>query len=36
MLTTGPFVHYLLLVIGVLGSFFAYTAILRLLAPSPE
>ena len=35
-MTTGPFVHYLLLVIGVLGSVAAYTAIHRLLAPPSE
>ena len=32
----GQLVHYLLLVVGVLGSVAAYTAIHRLLAPPPE
>lgn len=32
----GPFAHYLLLVIGVLGSVAAYTAIQRLLTPPPS
>ena len=35
-LLSGQFVHYLLLVVGVLGSVAAYTAIHRLLAPPPE
>jgi len=34
-LLTGQFVHYLLLVVGVLGSVAAYTAIHRLLSPPP-
>jgi len=33
---SDPLVHYLLLVIGVLGSVAAYTSIHRLLAPPPE
>ena len=33
---TGTFVHYLLLVVGVLGSVAAYTAVQRLFTPAPE
>ena len=35
-LMSSQFVHYLLLVVGVLGSVAAYTSIHRLLAPPPE
>jgi tight adherence protein C len=35
-LLSGQFVHYLLLVVGVLGSVAAYTAVQRLFAPPPE
>jgi len=35
-LLSAPIVHYLLLVVGVLGSVAAYTAIHRLLAPPPD
>ncbi len=36
MNTLGPFVYYMLLVVGILGSVAAYTAIQRLVAPPPE
>jgi tight adherence protein C len=35
-LLSSQFVHYLLLVVGVLGSVAAYTSIQRLLSPPPE
>ena len=36
MSVLGPFVYYLLLVVGILGSVAAYTAVNRIAAPPPE
>ncbi|MFA6004433.1 MAG: type II secretion system F family protein [Elusimicrobiota bacterium] len=36
MSVTGPFLHYVLIAIGILGSVAFYTAMQRLMAPPPE